>query len=220
MVSFKNKTKKNIIIIGAGQLGILVSNILKRQNIFNIIGFIDSDRNKKNKLINNFKVLGSEEYLLKNKKEIINLAIAIGDIKKRELTIKKLINKNFKFPTILDPSCNIEKDVKIGKGTIVSNSSTILNNTELGEFSIIGTAANILHNVKVENNCIIGGGTTIGSNVCIQKNVFVGVGVTFAAKKITVKRNSFICAGSVVFNTVEARSKMIGNPAKLIPSKS
>ena len=44
-------------------------------------------------------------------------------------------------------------------------------------------------------------------------------GVTFAAKKIKIKKNSFICSGSVVLNTVEARSKMIGNPAKSIPFK-
>jgi len=39
--------KKDIIIIGAGQFGILLSNILKRQNKFNILGFVDNDKNKK-----------------------------------------------------------------------------------------------------------------------------------------------------------------------------
>ena len=76
-----------------------------------------------------------------------------------------------------------------------------------------------MHNVRVENNCIIGGGTTIGSNVHIQKNVLVGVGVTFAAEKIKIKENSIICSGSVVLNTIETPSKMIGNPAKAIPFK-
>ena len=212
------RNKKNIIVIGAGQLGVLVSNIITRQNIFNILGFIDKDKNKKSKLVNGFKVLGSEDYLLKNEKNY-NLVLALGNIKKREQIIKKLKNKNFKFPIILDPSCNIDKDVKIGMGTIISNSSTVLNNTKIGDFSIIGTAVTILHNVKVENNCVIGGGTTIGSNVHIEKNVFVGVGTTFASKKIKIMKNSFICSGSVIFNSVKAKSKMIGNPARLIPSK-
>jgi len=214
------KNKKNIIIMGAGQLGVLVSNILKRQNIYNIIGFVDSEKRKKNKLVNNLKVLGGDEFLLRNKIKNLNIAIAIGDIKKREKIIKSFKDKNFDFPTIIDPSCNIEKNVKIGKGTIVSTSTTILNNTKLNEFSIIGTAVNILHNVSIENNCIIGGGTTVGSNVHIYKNVFVGVGVTFASKKINIQKNSFVCSGSVVFNSLKEGSKVIGNPARLIPPKS
>jgi|TARA_B100001964_G_C14083987_1_gene531645 sugar O-acyltransferase (sialic acid O-acetyltransferase NeuD family) len=215
----RNKKTKKIIIIGAGQLGILVSNIIKRQKLFDITGFIDNDKRKKNKIVNSFKVLRSEDYLLNSIKKNVNLVIAFGNIKRRELTIKKLINNNFKFPPIIDPSCNIDKGVKIGRGTIVCNSSTILNNTELGEFSVIGTAVNILHHVKISNNCIIGGGSTVGSNVNIHKNVFVGVGATFASKNITIKRNSFICSGSAVFNNVPEQSKVIGNPAKLIPSK-
>ena len=191
MNKMKNKKTKKIIIIGAGQLGILVSNIIKRQKLFDISGFIDNDKRKKNKLVNNYKVLGSEDYLLNGTKKNVSLVIAFGNIKRRELTIKKLINNNFKFPPIIDPSCNIDKGVKIGRGTIVCNSSTILNNTELGEFSVIGTAVNILHHVRIENNCIIGGGTTVGSNVNIHKNVFVGVGLRIQSNKNTSAANFF-----------------------------
>ena len=211
---------KSIIIVGAGQLGVLVSNILKREKNFKIVGFIDNDKFKKNKLINGFKVLGSDDYLLKNIRKKLNLVIAIGDIIKRKKIIKRLVNKNFNFPAVLDQSCNVEKDVVIGKGTIVSNATTILNKVKIGEFSVIGTGVNILHNVRVDNNCIVGGGTTIGANVKIHNNVFVGVGATFASKKISVGKNSFICSGSVVFNSVKQGSKIIGNPARLIPSKA
>ena len=214
-----NKNKKNIIIVGAGQLGILISNILIKQKSFNILGFIDNDKKKLNKFINNYKVIGSESYLFKNKKKYINLAIAVGDIIKREKIIKKLKNQNFAFPSIVDISCNIDKGVKLGKGSIISNSTTILNDTKIGEFSLVGTGVNILHNVEIGNNCIIGGGTTIGSNVQIKNKVFVGVGSTFASKKIKVEKNSFICSGSVIFNNVKAGSKMIGNPARAIPGK-
>ena len=107
-----NKNKKNIIIVGAGQLGILISNILIKQKSFNILGFIDNDKKKLNKFINNYKVIGSESYLFKNKKKYINLAIAVGDIIKREKIIKRLKNQNFAFPSIVtisvsQPFCTI-----------------------------------------------------------------------------------------------------------------
>ena len=65
----RNKKTKKIIIIGAGQLGILVSNIIKRQKLFDITGFIDNDKRKKNKIVNSFKVLRSEDYLLNSIKK-------------------------------------------------------------------------------------------------------------------------------------------------------
>ena len=38
---------KEIIIIGAGQTGELVSNIILRENKFSILGFIDKKKSKK-----------------------------------------------------------------------------------------------------------------------------------------------------------------------------
>ena len=40
--------KEKIIIIGAGQMGELVSNIILRQNMFSILGFIDKKKIIKN----------------------------------------------------------------------------------------------------------------------------------------------------------------------------
>ena len=51
---------------------------------------------------------------LKISKEKICVAIAIGDIKKRKLLIKKL-NNNFIFPKIIADTCKIDESVKIGK---------------------------------------------------------------------------------------------------------
>ena len=56
--------KKNIIIIGAGQMGELVSNIILRDGKFNILGFIDK---KKTKKINGYKILGNDSFLYNKK---------------------------------------------------------------------------------------------------------------------------------------------------------
>ena len=44
-------SKKKILIIGAGQFGILVSNIIKNSEEFEILGFIDNDPKKFSKKI-------------------------------------------------------------------------------------------------------------------------------------------------------------------------
>ncbi len=210
------KKLKKLIIIGGGQFGILVSKIVQKSKEFNIIGFIDNDEKKFGKKINNIKVLGNDKKLKKFQKKKICVAIAIGDIKKRKLLIKKLSN-NFIFPKIIADTCKIDESVKIGKGTIITNHSIILNHTKIGKFCLIGSANKILHNVSISNNCLVGGGSVIGSNVKIKPNVYIGVGAIFASKKITIGNDVYVCSASGVFGNIKSHSKVIGNPARSIP---
>lgn len=55
--------KKKLIIIGAGQFGILVSRIINKINRFNIIGFVDNDKKKIGKKINKIQVIGTDSRL-------------------------------------------------------------------------------------------------------------------------------------------------------------
>ena len=52
---------KKLLILGAGQLGLLVSKIIKTKK-FQVIGFIDNDKKRKEK-INGIKVLGNDSKL-------------------------------------------------------------------------------------------------------------------------------------------------------------
>ena len=210
--------RKKIIIIGAGQLGTLLSEILDK-NKYKLCGYIDNDQNKIGKKFCGITVLGNDEYLSSLSPKKFQLILCLGDIKARKKFLQKNILRNFKFPKIIDKNLRIFNNVKIGDGSIVLSSANILNNTSIGKFCVVGTNANILHDVKIEDNCLIGGGTTIGANVTLKKNIFVGVGAIFASKKITVGDNSFVCSGSVVLNNVPKNSKVIGNPGKIIPNK-
>ena len=87
---------KNLIIVGAGQLGVLISKIIKKNYNFQIIGFIDNDPQKKGKKINGIRVIGNDKFL-KKKKEKVSIVIAIGDIKKRIEIQKKFKKKIILF---------------------------------------------------------------------------------------------------------------------------
>mgnify|MGYP001190784449 CR=1 FL=1 len=214
----KNKLTKKIYIIGAGKLGILASEIIKRQGKFRIIGFVESDNRKIGKLINNIKVFSDGDVFKKNKPSNINLVIAIGDINKRKKLIKYYTKiKNINFPNIIDPDSHIiYSETKLGKGCIISVNATILNNCNLGDFCIVGTSTSILHDTTIGNNCLIGGQTVIGANAKINNDVFIGVGATIPSSSIKIGSTSFICSGSVILRNVGKNSKMLGNPAKKV----
>lgn len=206
--------KQKILIVGAGQLGELVSNIIVRQNKYSILGFIDKKKN--NKKINGYKILGDDFFLKKNKNICKNIVIAIADIKLRFKIFQKLSELNFRFPNIIDPSAFIDKNVSLNKGITICMNSVILNRTMIDTLSIIGTSVNILHDVKIGKNCVIGGGSVIGANIECKNNVFIGVGSVFPSSKIIIGNNSFVSSGSVVLRSIKNNSKVIGNPARFI----
>ena len=208
--------KIKLILIGAGQLGVLVSNIIKKDRKYEVVGFIDSTK-KKGKKINDIKVLGNDNYLKKLSSKSIQLVICIGDISIRKKIIKKLVKRKFIFPTIIDQNSYVGNKTRIDPGTIICGHTIILNDTKIGKFNIIGTGIKILHNVNIKDNCIIGGGSIIGSNVKISNNVFIGVGSVIASKKIFIEENSFICSGSVILKDVKKNTKVLGNPARVVP---
>jgi sugar O-acyltransferase (sialic acid O-acetyltransferase NeuD family) len=206
--------KQKIIIIGAGQMGELVSNIILRQNKYSILGFIDNKKIKKK--INGYKIIGDDLFLQKNKNICKNVVIAVADIKLRFKIFKRLYNLNFDFPNVIDPSAIIDKNVSLKKGIIICMNSVILNRTKIDTLSIIGTSVNILHDVKIGKNCVIGGGSVIGANIECKDNVFIGVGSVFPSKRIIIGNNSFVSSGAVVLKSIKNNSKVIGNPARFI----
>ena len=205
--------KKNVIIVGAGQMGELVSNIILRQGKFNILGFIDK---KKKTKINDYKILGDDNFLFNKKIDCSHIVIAVTEFKSRLDIYKKLSKLNYKFPNIIDPSVKIDNNVRFREGVIIGMNSVILNRVSIGNLSIIGTSVNILHDCKIGNNCLIGGGTVVGANVVLKNNIYVGVGSVFASKKIIVGNDCFVSSGSVVLKSLKQKSKVIGNPAKII----
>lgn len=82
---------KNLLIIGAGSAGEILSKELikkKEQNHYNIIGFLDRDENKHGKIINGYKVFGSHEnadFFIKEH-NISDVIIAISSITHEDLS--------------------------------------------------------------------------------------------------------------------------------------
>jgi len=59
------KTKKKIILIGAGGHGVSSADVIEKENKYKILGFVDE---KKNKHFNKYKIIGNDKDLPKIRK--------------------------------------------------------------------------------------------------------------------------------------------------------
>ena len=136
MVKSKKTTK--IVIIGAGGFGrealwtILDCNKISKE--FEILGFIDDNKQLYGKKINNIPVLGTIDWLVSELEDQVGCIIAVGDCKIRKKISSKLANKNFKFPSIIHPTALCYDLANIGQGTIIQAGSIISVDAKVGNF--------------------------------------------------------------------------------------
>ncbi|HGF8179325.1 TPA: hypothetical protein QFC39_000148 [Enterococcus faecium] len=206
---------KNIIIVGAGGLGRKVFSCLNRINKknkeWNILGFIDDNLMAFEGVQIDSKIIGTiSEYERKYDNEY--LALAISDVKSKEIISKKLKKRGGIFATIISPEAILGDYITIGEGSIIMTPYNIESGVRIGKFvTLLGST--------IALDGIIGDySTTAGfanlTNANIGKSVYVGSHVVIT-ENLTIGDNSTIGVGSIVLKNVAANTKVFGYPARV-----
>lgn len=207
---------KDIVILGTGNVDIirLIEEINSEKKKFNIIGFLDKDDSLKGTTILNYPVLGNDDLLLgefKNVSVVNNImkSPALHCEISTKLVVKYDIND---FPNIIHPSINL-KYTSVGYGNVIYKGVEVATKVKLGNFNIIYPSTNIGHETVVGNNNLFALNVTIGARCRIGNNILFGNSSTISLNLI-VGDNAEIGVGSVVVDNVRENSKLLGNPAQ------
>ena len=106
--------KTKVLIIGSGGHAKSCIDVIENSKKFNIVGLIDND---KKKMIGKYKVIFSDNEILKIKKTSKNLVLGLGsldNINKRVQVFKKFKKLGFNFPKIISKYALVSKNSKIG----------------------------------------------------------------------------------------------------------
>ena len=210
---------KDLVIIGAGGFGREVAWLLDEINEvrmeWNLLGYIDEDKNNVGKILNGYKVLGGFEYL-EDKKDIYYVC-AIGNSKlKKEIIEKKCSQYNIKPATLIHPTAIMSKKYnQIGEGCIICAGSIITVNVNLKNHIIVNIDTTIGHDVVIDNYTTIYPSVNISGNCNIGECVELGTGTQIIQGK-RIGSNSIIGAGAVVIKDIDKNRTAAGIPAKVI----
>lgn len=211
---------KNLIIIGVGGVGretaLIVEDINNISTQWNLLGFVDDNKDTHGKTINGYKVLGGLDYIL-NYKEEVYVVCAISNYKIKKTIINKIeeLNTNVKFENIIHPSVYINNTVNIGMGCIVYQGSIITANIEIGNHVIISPKCGIGHDTIIKDYCTLLWNVNVSGNVILEEGVTMGSASTIIQGK-KVEKESFIGAGAVVIKDIKEKSTVVGVPARYI----
>ena len=163
---------KNIVIIGAGDLGKeivwLIEDINKRQPTYLILGFLDDDKLKTGTEFYGYKVLGGTEKLSElSSKMPLSAVIAIQDGSVR----KRIVENHLEFDcweTIIHPTAVISSTTSVGKGSVFFPQVTVSVDSELGSFGLY-----YIHYI-ICNDCVVGDFVSIMSGASISEHAEIG----------------------------------------------
>lgn len=189
---------KNIVIIGAGDLGRelvwLIEDINKVKPTYVILGFLDMDEGKTGRQFYGYEVLGTEKRLEELEKEQDACAV----IAIQEGSIRKKIHHEHRgfqnWETIVHPSAVIAGSVQIGQGSVFFPQVTvsvdtvlgafglfyihsmICNDCEVGDYVSVMSGAQISERAKIGDGSYLAAGASVYPNVMVGRNVRAGVG--------------------------------------------
>lgn len=107
----------------------------------------------------------------------------------------------------------IEDNVEIGCNTVIDRS--VLGNTVVGKGTKIDSLVYIAHNVKIGANNIITANVTLAGGVSTGDNVWIGPSSS-VLEGCHIGQNAYIGMGTMVIRSVEASTKVVGVPARII----
>lgn len=209
---------KEILIFGAGGFGRevawLIEDINKVKLTWNILGYIDDSSEKRNQMVNGYKILGDSS-MIENLDKIVDVAVAVGDPKSRIAVVNGLDNPFVKFPILIHPSVIMSKKVQIGIGTIICAGSILTTDIKIGQHVIVNLDCTIGHDAIIDDYCTLSPSVNISGNVTIGRATFIGTGAHII-NNVRVGENAVIGAGAVVVKDIPPNCTAVGIPAKPI----
>ncbi len=214
--------KKKIAIIGASGHAKVVADIIEKEDIYCIAGFIDLTLPVGTEFFS-YKVIGNQNELKKIYTEynLHGVIIGIGSNSLRE-KVANLISTQIPeitFIKAIHPAAQVAKEVKIGEGTVVMAGATINPSCTIDRFCVVNTNSSLDHDSHLSEFASIAPGACCGGSCYIGKGSFIGLGANLI-HGTKVGDHTVIGAGSTLIKDAESSSIYYGVPAKKIKSRN
>jgi sugar O-acyltransferase (sialic acid O-acetyltransferase NeuD family) len=206
---------KNLIIIGAGQLGrevlMFVSDAIADGAPWRIKGFLDGRPDALNGFNVPVPILGSvRDYQPESDDVFVG---AVGEPQEKVRGFKPILERGGRFVSLIHPLARVGRNTQIGEGVVLAPYAVVSCDLKVGNFVTVLPFSTLAHDVRVGDWCQIS--SHCGVNGCgeIGEGVFLGSHVCIIPQT-KVGDWAYVGAGSVVIADVKPGSKVFGNPAR------
>lgn len=210
---------KELYIIGAGGFGREVAWLVERINEYkptwNLKGFIDDNKELREKTVGSYPVVGKIKDLLTINTETW-VVCAVGSAKMRKEIIQSLDSNPFlRYATLIDPSVICSNRIVIGDGSIICAGTILTVDITIGKHVIINLDCTLGHDAIVSDFSTIYPGVNVSGGVSLGKCVELGTGSRII-QGLNINDNVIIGAGAVVVRNIQEEGTYVGVPVRRI----
>lgn len=209
---------KRIAIIGSGDLGKQLLNLISSAEEVNVVGFFD-DFAELGELINNTPVIGKlnqiEEQFLNDTFDELICAIGYKYLEFKFSLCQSLERKNIPFYSFIHKSALIDPTAKIEQGCCIYPGVIIDQNVVVRKHSLINLGAIISHDTVVGKACFISPNVSVAGFCKVGDFCILGISSTII-DNIDVCNSVQLGAGSLVINNIKEAGLYVGSPSRKI----
>ena len=162
--------KENLLILGAGQYGVVAKETAEAMNCFDSISFLDDKSNDAiGKLADYTRFALAETYAF----------VAMGNSAIREAWLARLSEAGIKLAVLVHPQAVVMPSAKIEGGSIVEAMAVVNSAAKLAKGSLICAGAVINHNSIVHSCCQIDCNAVVAAGAVVPEGTKVPAGTVF-----------------------------------------
>jgi len=182
---------------------------------YQFIGFIDDMLEKQGIKDEGYTVFNRTILDTHPDAKILAVPGSPASFQEREKNIGSLHISEDRFITLIHPSANIGKHVKLGLNCLIMAGVVITSNASIGDHVCVLPNTVIHHDTVIEDYTLIGSSVVIAGGTHIGMNCYIGSGTTII-NGVKIGDQVLIGLGSNVINNIPTLSKSVGNPARQI----
>jgi UDP-N-acetylbacillosamine N-acetyltransferase len=167
------KMKKNLLILGAGQLGEVTQEIAEAAGDYEMIRFLDDANPAAIGKLNDYSVFADS---------FQDAIVAVDDLKIRIEYYEKLKAAGFNLAKIIHPTAFLSPSCSIGEGTIIEPMAFIHTKSVIGNGCIVAECAVIGHHTHIDDFCYIASHATVMQNTYMKPCTSTITGQLFFAE--------------------------------------
>jgi len=215
----------DILIYGTGGTSRDVVDTLEAANAveptWNILGFLDDNAALAGAEVYGYPVLGGAAALEQRHLGRVSIVIAVAN--DRQLLIRKTIRERLalpdeRFPAVIHPSACISPKASIGAGVVILSGSFCAGYTRVGRHVVVLQNCVLSHDSDIGDYCSLSLSVSLGGSVRISEGSYIGLGAMLLPG-VRIGAGALVGMGAVVIRDVPAGSKVVGNPARVLPDK-
>ncbi len=191
---------RRILIIGAGNGGEVVADILSQEANNEIVGFVDDNQLLWGKELWSKPIFGGLSVLEKvfAEKNGTHLGLSItANMKVRKAIYEQLKSKGYHFVNAIHSTAYLSPGARIGEGNIIGAFVYIGYGTRVGDNNLISAHCDLEHHNRIGSQVLFGPGVMTSGDVQIGDCCSLGAGVNIEPH-VKIGSNVAIASGSTI----------------------